>query len=73
MNLREWLFKQRLSITYFAGLLKVDRSYVHQWMSGLNVPSEKIMMKIRKISMNRVSKTEDLKDVPGEKNELRDD
>lgn len=62
MNLREWLFRQRLSITYFAGLIKVDRSYIYQWMQGKNIPSNQIMDRIRKISRNEVSTHEDLKD-----------
>ena len=63
MNLREWLFKQRLSITYFAGLMKVDRTYVHKWMQGLKVPSDDLMERIREISMDEVYEKEDLKDV----------
>ncbi len=62
MTLREWLFKQRLSITYFAYILKVDRTYVYRWMKGEKVPSQKIMDKIRKITLDQVSNFEDLKD-----------
>jgi len=62
MNLREWLFENRLSVTYFAGLLKVDRSYVHKWMKGSKTPSYKIMEKIRRLSTNQVKSKADLKD-----------
>ena len=63
MTLREWLFKQRLSITFFAALMKVDRSYVHRWMKGSHIPSPKIMDRIREISMDQINKYKDLKDV----------
>ena len=62
MNLREWLFKHRLPITYFAAVLKIDRSYVHKWMKGKRTPSDKIMKKIREISMGQVLTQDDLKD-----------
>jgi len=62
MNLREWLFKQRLSITFFAALMKVDRTYVHRWFTGQKVPSEDVMERIREISMGQVTNKEDLKD-----------
>lgn len=63
MNLREWLFKQGLSITFFAALMKVDRSYVHRWFNGQKIPSERVMKRIREISMGTISTVEDLKDV----------
>jgi transcriptional regulator with XRE-family HTH domain len=63
MNLREWLFTQRLSIKYFAGLMRVDRSYVHRWLKGTRLPSEDIMKRIREISLDSVFNPEDLKDV----------
>jgi len=63
MNLREWLFRRRLSITFFAALMKVDRSYIHRWMKGDYIPSPKIMDRIREISMDEVNEYEDLKDV----------
>lgn len=62
MNLREWLFSKRLSITYFAGLLKVDRCYVHRWIAGKQIPSEKIMKKIRELTLGQIRKFEELKD-----------
>jgi transcriptional regulator with XRE-family HTH domain len=63
MNLREWLFGKRISITFFAALMKVDRSYVHRWLKGNAVPSDAIMEKIREISFDKVYNKEDLKDV----------
>jgi transcriptional regulator with XRE-family HTH domain len=63
MNLREWLFKHQLKITYFAAVLKVDRTYVHKWMKGQRIPSEKIMKKIREMTIDQVGSLEDLKDI----------
>lgn len=64
MNLREWLFKNRMRIIFFAALMKVDRSYVHRWMKGECVPSAKLMSKIKEISMDEICKPEDLIDAP---------
>ena len=63
MILRTWLRKHSLSITYFAAVLKVHRSYVHKWMKGQRVPSERIMKKIREISMDLVGSIDDLVDL----------
>ena len=63
MNLREWLFAKRMSITFFSALMRVNRSSVYHWMKGQNVPSDKIMEKIREISLDRVYHKEELKDV----------
>lgn len=63
MNLREWLFKQRISIKFFSTLINVDRTYVHKWMKGTHVPSEEVLEKIRELSLNEVSSNDDLKDV----------
>ena len=66
MTLREWLFKRRLSITAFASFLKTDRSYVHKWMQGKKIPSERIMKKIREITMNEIVSEKDLIDKSAE-------
>lgn len=63
MNLREWLFSKRMSITFFSAVMKVDRSYVHRWLKGNNVPSDYIMDRIREMSLDKVYHKEDLKDV----------
>lgn len=62
MNLREWLFSKRLSMTYFAALIKVDRSYVYRWMRGQCFPSPKIMRKIKEITINEVTSHKGLVD-----------
>lgn len=62
MILRTWLRKHSLSITYFAAVLKVHRSYVHKWMKGQRVPSDRIMKKIRELSIDQVTEIDDLKD-----------
>lgn len=62
MNLKEWLFMQRLSITVFAGLLKVDRTYVHRWFTGKKIPSDEVMERIRTLTMGNIDSKEDLKD-----------
>lgn len=63
MNLREWLFKKRMRICYLAAVLHVDRTYIHRWMKGSSIPSEKIMSKIREITLDEVHDPADLKDI----------
>ncbi len=63
MNLREWLFKNRMSIKLFASLINVDRTYIHKWMSGTHVPSDDILLRIRETTIFQVSGKEDLKDL----------
>lgn len=67
-NLREWLFKNRLSVTYLAKYLGINRSYVHMWMSGRKSPSDRLMTKIRELSKEEVSTQEDLIDEKKEDN-----
>ena len=60
MFLIDWLHDERMSITDFASKIGVDRSYVYMWLNGNWVPSEKIMAKIREVSLNKVLNAEDL-------------
>ena len=62
MNLRDWLYKVRLSVSYFAALINVNRSYVHMWMRGYKIPSQRIMSKIQEITINQVTEKEQLID-----------
>jgi transcriptional regulator with XRE-family HTH domain len=73
MKLREWLFKNRLSVTYFAAILKVDRSYVHMWLRGTKFPSQELLDKIRTLTVGKVRGIKDLKDVKRAGNTQRND
>ena len=73
MNLREWLFKNRMRLIYFAALMKVDRTYVHKWMRGTHAPSEKVMKRIREISLGTISTHDDLRDTDILKNKKLQD
>lgn len=73
MNLREWLFKNRMRLIYFSALMKVDRTYVHKWMRGTHAPSEKVMKRIREISLGTISTHDDLRDTDILKNKKLQD
>ena len=60
MKLRDWLDRCKLSVVQFAGIIKVDRSYVHKWMRGEYVPSKKIMDRIRDVTLEKVFVFDDL-------------
>jgi transcriptional regulator with XRE-family HTH domain len=67
MTLREWLFKQKISISFFCALIKIDRSYLYRLMTGKKKPSDKLMAKIREISLDQVYEQKDLLDAPIER------
>jgi transcriptional regulator with XRE-family HTH domain len=68
-TLRDWLYQKRLSITFFAALLHVDRTYIHKLMKGQKIPSDKLMEKIREISLDEIYNKEDLIDEKRERRE----
>lgn len=62
MPLRDWLYKNRVSIKNFCAVIGVDRSYVHQWLRGDYIPSDTVMTKIRAFTADQVFTKEELKD-----------
>ncbi len=61
-KLVEWIKNNGLTVEYFACLLRVDRSYIYKIAKGNNLPSKKIMEKIKKITHGAISEFEDLVD-----------
>ena len=61
-KLVEWIKNNGLSVEYFACLLRLDRSYIYKIAKGSNLPSKKIMEKIKKITHGAISEFEDLVD-----------
>lgn len=59
-KLVEWIKNNGLNVEHFACLLRVDRSYVYKLAKGNNLPSQKIMDKIKKITKGDISEFSDL-------------
>ncbi len=60
INLMDWIKNKGINVECFAMMAKIDKSYVYQFMRGEKVPSDKLMKKIKKITMGEISKPEDL-------------
>lgn len=65
MDLRTWLFHNRMKVTEFARLIGIHRSYVHMWMSGTKKPHAKLMDEIRELTMGKVDSFDALLDKKG--------
>ncbi len=60
VNLMEWIKKRGMNVECFALLTKIDKSYVYKFIRGDKIPSDRLMKKIKKITMGEISKPEDL-------------
>lgn len=60
MPIRDWIFKNKLTVKDFAKLLGVDRSYVYMWLNGDKKPSEKMLARIKELTNDQVQTFEDL-------------
>lgn len=63
MNLRDWIYKNKMTVSSLARYLGVHRSYIHKWLRGDKVPSAEIMQTLAKISGNRIHSHEQLLDI----------
>lgn len=63
MRLVEWLERTKIKTTAFACLLEIDRSYLHRILKGEKVPSDKIMERIREITLGNVQDKESLREI----------
>jgi DNA-binding transcriptional regulator YiaG len=62
MNLRRWLFENRMTLTLFAKKIGVTRWTVHNWKNGRNTPTSTHMEAIRSLTGGKITKEEDLND-----------
>jgi transcriptional regulator with XRE-family HTH domain len=60
MKLKDFLYQSGITIKDFSGLLGIHRCYLHQLIGGDRMPSEELMIKIKKLTLNKVSEPEDL-------------
>jgi hypothetical protein len=59
MDLREYLFKNRLKVTDFAKIIGYERGYINKVVNGLMIPGRKLAESIEKATNGEV-KAEDL-------------
>ena len=50
MDLREYLFRERMSITEFAQKLEVSRAYMSRIVNGYSIPGKRLARDIEKAS-----------------------
>lgn len=65
MPLRDWLFKNRMTVATFARLMLIDRSYVYMWFSGKKRPSLEMLGEIKEFTIGQVSTYDDLLEYRG--------
>lgn len=58
MNLREWLFRNKKSVTDFAKELNVSRTHLNLISSGIRKPSPELAKRIEKATKKGVTKEE---------------
>ena len=72
MNLRDWLYKTRITVKDFSKLVRVNRSYLHTIINGSCIPSKKILKRISEVTIGQVSELADLVDrIDGKKNDKK--
>ncbi len=60
VNLMEWIKKRGMNVECFAIMAKIDKSYVYKFIRGEKIPSDRLMKKIKKITMGEIQCPEDL-------------
>lgn len=61
MNLREYLFLKRMSVTEFSKLVDHSRNYISQIVNGKHIPSKKLARAIEKATNGEVTAEELIK------------
>jgi transcriptional regulator with XRE-family HTH domain len=62
MDLREYLFKNNLTIVRLAKILNANRQYIHAWLRGDISPSQDLLNKIKTLTNGQISTFEQLVD-----------
>lgn len=58
MNLREWLFRNKTSVTDFAKKVEVSRTHLNLISCGVRKPSPELAKRIEKATKGKVTKEE---------------
>lgn len=64
MNLREYLFLKRMSVTEFSELVDHSRNYISQIVNGKYKPSKRLARAIEKMTNGEVTAQELMQDIP---------
>jgi transcriptional regulator with XRE-family HTH domain len=62
MDLPEYLFKNKISITKFAKILGTQRPYVHCWLNGTRIPSKNMLERISGATDGQITRFDQLLD-----------
>jgi len=62
MNLREYIFSKRISVSDLAKHLNVSRKYIYLWFTGSNMPSQEILNRISSFTKGKIHSFEQLLD-----------
>jgi hypothetical protein len=60
MHLKDWLRRTKITISKFAVVIGIDRSYLHSLLKGKKRPSDKLMKRIKEVTMGYVSSKQEL-------------
>lgn len=60
LNLISWIKETGLTVEYLACKLNVDRSYIYKLMNGTRNPSKKLMKKITKSTLGKITEQKEL-------------
>lgn len=61
MNLREWLFRTRITVSEFSTLIGITRSYLYSILRGDNNPSPLLLDRVKDITLGKISAVEQLR------------
>jgi transcriptional regulator with XRE-family HTH domain len=67
MNLRDYLYLKRMSVTEFSKLVDHSRNYISMIINGKHIPSKKLAKNIERITEGQVTIEELLKGKKGKK------
>lgn len=62
MDLKEYLYKNNITITEFARLLDLNRSFIYRWFDGIQFPSEEVLKQISELTNGTIKTKNQLVD-----------
>jgi transcriptional regulator with XRE-family HTH domain len=62
MDLREYIFRNNISISDLAKRLDTARQYIYRWLDGSQFPSKKLLEKISVLTEGKITKFDQLMD-----------
>lgn len=62
MDLREYIFRNNITLSDLAKRLNTPRTYIYRWLAGLQFPSKELLEKISILTDGQITKFEQLID-----------